>query len=211
MTDTHNQDKQVELDLLKELGNIGAGNAATALSQLLNKDIYMNVPKAKIVSFNEMMELAGGPERPVAAVFLTMEGEIAGSLFFVLSLEDATRLIQQLVEDASLNKESLPQHEMALSALQEVGNIVSAHYLTALSEAIGLLVTPSVPQVSVDMVGAIVMAGLLEISHVSDNAIFIDTELSQTSDVTAEKIKGHFFLIPFPDSFDKILTELGAK
>ena len=205
------QDNHNDLDILKELGNIGAGNAATALSQLLNKEIYMNVPRAKIVSFNEMMELAGGPERPVAAVFLTMEGELSGSLFFVLSLEDATKLILQLVNDDSLNKEILPQHEMALSALQELGNIVSAHYLTALSEAIGLIVKPSVPQVSVDMVGAIVMAGLLEISHVSDHAIFIDTELSQTSDETAEKVKGHFFLIPFPDSFDKILKELGAK
>jgi chemotaxis protein CheC len=207
----NNQDKQIELDLLKELGNIGAGNAATALSKLLNKDINMNVPRAKVVSFNEMMELAGGPERPVAAVFLTMEGELCGSLFFVLSLEDATKLIQQLLEDESLNIETLPQHEMALSALQELGNIVSAHYLTALSEAIGLIVTPSVPQVSVDMVGAIVMAGLLEISHVSDHAIFIDTELSQTSDEAVEKVKGHFFLIPFPDSFEKILEELGAK
>jgi chemotaxis protein CheC len=207
----NNQDKQIELDLLKELGNIGAGNAATALSKLLNKDINMNVPRAKVVSFNEMMELAGGPERPVAAVFLTMEGELCGSLFFVLSLEDATKLIQQLLDDESLNIETLPQHEMALSALQELGNIVSAHYLTALSEAIGLIVTPSVPQVSVDMVGAIVMAGLLEISHVSDHAIFIDTELSQTSDEAVEKVKGHFFLIPFPDSFEKILEELGAK
>ena len=80
-----------ELDLLKELGNIGAGNAATALSQLLNKEINMNVPLAKIVSFNEMMDLMGGSDRPVAAVFLRMEGELSGSLFFVLSLEEIGR------------------------------------------------------------------------------------------------------------------------
>ncbi|WP_223700213.1 chemotaxis protein CheC [Sutcliffiella deserti] len=207
--DTH--ENLNELDLLKELSNIGAGNAATALSKLLNKDVNMTVPFAKIVSFNEMMELAGGPDRPVAAVFLTMEGELEGSLFFVLSLEDATRLVHQLVGDKSVDPDSLSTHEMGLSALQELGNIISAHYLTALSDAIGLNVTPSVPQVTVDMVGAIVMAGLLEISQISDHAIFIDTELSEISDGLTEKAKGHFFLIPYPDSFEKILTALGEK
>ncbi|CAG9619689.1 chemotaxis protein CheC [Sutcliffiella rhizosphaerae] len=200
-----------ELDILKELGNIGAGNAATALSQLLNKEINMNVPMAKVVNFNEMMELIGGSERPVAAVFLRMEGEITGSLFFVLSLEDATRLINHLIPDRDLHVGNLPSHELGLSALQELGNIVSAHYLTALSECIGMIVTPSVPQVTIDMVGAIVMTGLLEISQVSDHAIFIDTELIETAEKQLEKAKGHFFLVPNPDSFEKILKALGAR
>ncbi|KPB04386.1 chemotaxis protein CheC [Bacillus sp. CHD6a] len=198
-----------ELDLLKELGNIGAGNAATALSQLLNKEITMNVPLAKIVSFNEMMELMGGSDRPVAAVFLRMEGELSGSLFFVLSLEDATKLINQLIPEKEISVDELPSHELGLSALQELGNIISAHYLTALSECIGLTVTPSVPEVTIDMVGAIVVTGLLEISQVSDHSIFIDTELTETTDSQVEKAKGHFFLIPYPDSFEKIVAALG--
>jgi len=206
-----NNDKLNELDLLKELGNIGAGNAATALSQLLNKEIHMNVPLAKIVSFNEMMELMGGSDRPVAAVFLRMEGELSGSLFFVLSMEDATKLINQLIPEKKISVEELPFHELGLSALQELGNIISAHYLTALSECIGLAVTPSVPQVTIDMVGAIVVTGLLEISQVSDHSIFIDTELTETTDNQIEKTKGHFFLIPYPDSFEKILAALGEK
>lgn len=206
-----NNDKLNELDLLKELGNIGAGNAATALSQLLNKEIHMNVPLAKIVSFNEMMELMGGSDRPVAAVFLRMEGELSGSLFFVLSMEDATKLINQLIPEKKISVEELPFHELGLSALQELGNIISAHYLTALSECIGLAVTPSVPQVTIDMVGAIVVTGLLEISQVSDHSIFIDTELTETTDNQIEKTKGHFFLIPYPDSFEKILAALGGK
>ncbi|MGD6775351.1 chemotaxis protein CheC [Sutcliffiella horikoshii] len=207
----NNEDKLNELDLLKELGNIGAGNAATALSQLLNKEIHMNVPLAKIVSFNEMMDLMGGSDRPVAAVFLRMEGELSGSLFFVLSLDDATKLINQLIPQKKISVEELPSHELGLSALQELGNIISAHYLTALSECIGLAVTPSVPQVTIDMVGAIVVTGLLEISQVSDHSIFIDTELTETTDNQIEKTKGHFFLIPYPDSFEKILAALGEK
>ncbi len=207
----NNEDKLNELDLLKELGNIGAGNAATALSQLLNKEIHMNVPLAKIVSFNEMMDLMGGSDRPVAAVFLRMEGELSGSLFFVLSLDDATKLINQLIPEKKISVEELPSHELGLSALQELGNIISAHYLTALSECIGLAVTPSVPQVTIDMVGAIVVTGLLEICQVSDHSIFIDTELTETTDNQIEKTKGHFFLIPYPDSFEKILAALGEK
>ncbi|WP_404433004.1 chemotaxis protein CheC [Sutcliffiella horikoshii] len=207
----NNEDKLNELDLLKELGNIGAGNAATALSQLLNKEIHMNVPLAKIVSFNEMMDLMGGSDRPVAAVFLRMEGELSGSLFFVLSMDDATKLINQLIPEKKISVEALPSHELGLSALQELGNIISAHYLTALSECIGLAVTPSVPQVTIDMVGAIVVTGLLEISQVSDHSIFIDTELTETTDNQIEKTKGHFFLIPYPDSFEKILAALGEK
>jgi chemotaxis protein CheC len=207
----NNREKLNELDLLKELGNIGAGNAATALSQLLNKEINMNVPSAKIVSFNEMMDLMGGSDRPVAAVFLRMEGELSGSLFFVLSLEDAARLINELMVNEEVSVSDLPTHELGLSALQELGNIISAHYLTALSECIGLMVTPSVPQVNIDMVGAIVVTGLLEISEVSDQAIFIDTELTETTDNLIEKAKAHFFLIPYPDSFDKILAALGEK
>lgn len=207
----NNEDKLNELDLLKELGNIGAGNAATALSQLLNKEIHMNVPLAKIVSFNEMMDLMGGSDRPVAAVFLRMEGELSGSLFFVLSLDDATKLINQLIPDKKISVEELPSHELGLSALQELGNIISAHYLTALSECIGLAVTPSVPQVTIDMVGAIVVTGLLEICQVSDHSIFIDTELTETTDNQIEKTKGHFFLIPYPDSFEKILAALGEN
>lgn len=206
-----NKDKLNELDLLKELGNIGAGNAATALSQLLNKEIHMNVPLAKIVSFNEMMELMGGSDRPVAAVFLRMEGQLSGSLFFVLSMEDATKLINQLIPEKKISVEELASHELGLSALQELGNIISAHYLTALSDCIGLAVTPSVPQVTIDMVGAIVVTGLLEISQVSDHSIFIDTELTDTTDNQIEKTKGHFFLIPYPDSFEKILAALGEK
>ncbi|QFT88889.1 CheY-P phosphatase CheC [Bacillus sp. THAF10] len=200
----------VELDLLKELGNIGSGNAATALSQLLNKEVTMNVPQAKVVNFNEMMELMGGSDRPVAAVFLRMEGELSGSLFFVLSIDDATKLINQLIPDKEMKVENLANHELGLSALQELGNIISAHYLTALSDCIGIMVTPSVPEVTIDMVGAIVVTALLEISEASEQVIFIDTELTETTAEYTEKAKGHFFLIPYPDSFEKILASLGA-
>ena len=207
----HSSKRIEQLDILKELGNIGAGMAATALSKLVNKKIDMKVPTAKLVNINEMMELVGGPELPVAAVFLKVEGELSGSLFFVLSLKDGTNLVKQLTNDVTTNFESYKYDEFAISALQELGNIICAHYLTALSNFTGLHVTPSVPHVGIDMVGAIVTEGILEMSHESDFVLFIDTQLEHYTQSEIQKVKGHFFFIPHPESLEKISRSLGVK
>lgn len=201
----------IHLDVLKEIGNIGAGNAATALSSLLNKKVDMKVPDVRIVSFNEMMELAGGPESVVAGVFLRIEGDAPGSMFFVLSLQQASTFIQQMMGDSSLSVDKPPYEEMALSALQELGNILSGSYLSSLSDFTKLDLYPSVPALSIDMVGAIISYGLIELSQVSDYAIVIDTALSEDEHHPSESVKGHFFLLPDPDSFDTIFRSLGVS
>mgnify|MGYP005756167043 CR=1 FL=1 len=207
----NDSNSNVQLDILKELGNIGAGMAATALSKLVNKKIDMSVPIAKLVNINEMMDLIGGSELPVAAVFLRVEGELDGSLFFVLSLQDATSLVKQLTEDDTTNFEQYEFDELAISALQELGNIICAHYLTALSNFTNLHLTPSVPQVGIDMVGAIVMDGIIDMSQESDLVLFIDTQLEHHTDSEVQKVKGHFFFIPHPESLSKISQALGVK
>ena len=83
----------IHLDILKEIGNIGAGNAATALSTLLNKKIEMNVPNVRIVPFHEITELAGGSENVVVSVFLKIEGDANGNMFFILPIEQGERFI----------------------------------------------------------------------------------------------------------------------
>ena len=89
----------LHLDVLKEIGNIGAAHAATALSGILDQKIDMSVPNVRIVSFDEMMEMAGGPDNVVATVFLRIEGDITGSMFFTLSLSAATYFIHQIIGD----------------------------------------------------------------------------------------------------------------
>lgn len=200
----------VHLDVLKEVGNIGAGHAATALSTLLNKKVDMRVPKVRIVSFDEMMDMAGGPENIVASVFLRIEGEAPGSMFFVLSLEQASMFIKQMIGDVDFSFGKPPYDELALSALQELGNILSGSYLSSLSDFTNLDLYPSVPALSIDMVGAIISFGLIELSQVSDYAIVIDTALDDDSINVAESVKGHFFLLPDPDSFDIIFRALGV-
>ncbi|HYK75091.1 MAG TPA: chemotaxis protein CheC, partial [Pseudoneobacillus sp.] len=145
-----NQITSIHLDILREIGNIGAGHAATSLSKLLNKRIDMKVPDVKIVRFDEMMEMVGGPDNIVASVFLRLEGDVSGNMFFVLPIQQATKFIQQMIDDSSFSFIEQPNNEIAISALQELGNILSGSYLSSLSDFTNLSLYPSVPALSID-------------------------------------------------------------
>jgi chemotaxis protein CheC len=199
------------LDILKEVGNIGAGHSATSLSKLLDKKIDMTVPDVKVISFNELMELVGGPEVVVASVFLRMEGDIPGSLFFVLSIEQAERFIKKLIDDDKFSLQEPPFNELGLSAFQELGNILTGSYLSSLSDLTDLTIYPSVPALTIDMFGAVISHGLIELSHASDYAIIIDTAIREEDQRNIESVKGHFFLLPDPNSFEKLFSALGMS
>ncbi|NKE05252.1 MULTISPECIES: chemotaxis protein CheC [Mesobacillus] len=201
----------IHLDILKEVGNIGAGHAATALSTLLNTKIDMKVPRVRVVSFDEVMELAGGADNVVASVFLRIEGDAPGSMFFILPLPQAEKYIGQLIKKQSFSFSEEQENELALSALQELGNILSGSYLSSLSDFTQLSLYPSVPALSIDMVGAVISFGLLELSQVSDYAIVIDTALDEEDAQMPDSVNGHFFLLPDPDSFHIIFSALGVK
>lgn len=201
----------LHLDVLKEIGNIGAAHAATALSNLLGKKIDMRVPKVEMVSFNDMMELAGGSENVVVGIYLRIEGDAEGSMFFILPIEQANRFIRRLIYDDSFDFKKRPVSELGLSAMQEMGNILSGSYLSALSDFTNLKIYPTVPGLSVDMFGAIISIGLIELSHVSDNVIVINTSIFEDGAVDHETVRGHFFLLPDPDSFDAIFKALGVS
>ncbi|MBD7907108.1 chemotaxis protein CheC [Sporosarcina gallistercoris] len=199
----------MHLDVLKEIGNIGAAHAATSLSELLQRKIDMHVPKVALVSFDDMFELAGGSENVVVGIFLRIEGDLSGSMFFVLPIESANRFIRRLVGDDQFDF-SAPDStgEIGVSAMQELGNILSGSYLSALSDFTGLKIYPTVPSLSVDMVGAIVSFGLIEVSHYSDEVIVIDTKIVE--DENDKSVDGHFFLLPDPPSYITIFQSLGV-
>lgn len=205
-----NKFSNYHLDILREVGNIGAGNAATSLSKLLNRKIDMEIPSVRLVSFDEMMEIAGGSEQVVVSVFLRIEGEAPGSMFFVLPPDRADHIVHQMTGDNTNSFQELPYSEMALSAINELGNILCGSYLSALSDFTQLHLQPSVPSVSVDMIGAVLSFGLLEVSQVSDYAIIVDTSISNGS-AYDDDIQGHFFLLPDPDSFPTIFKALGVQ
>ncbi|PLR97256.1 chemotaxis protein CheC [Bacillus sp. T33-2] len=205
-----NEISDMHLDILKEIGNIGAGHAATSLSTLLRKKVDMKVPSVRIVSFDEMMDMAGGSENVVASVFLRIEGDAPGSMFFMLPLEQAEKFVQLLIGEIAFSFTEEMYDELALSALQELGNILSGSYLSSLSDFTSLTLFPTVPALSIDMAGAVISFGLLQLSQVGDYAIVIDTILNEEDATLPDSVKGHFFLLPDPDSFNIIFQALGV-
>ncbi|AXH98721.1 chemotaxis protein CheC [Sporosarcina sp. PTS2304] len=201
---------EMHLDVLKEIGNIGAAHAATSLSQLLGHKIDMRVPNVALVTFDEMFELAGGTEKVVAGIFLRIEGDLTGSMFFVLTLESATQFIRKLTGDMEFEFAAVEELGLGASALQELGNILSGSYLSALSDFTSLKIYPTVPSLSVDMVGAIVSFGLIEVSQYSDEVIVIETEILQEGELGISSLAGHFFLLPDPPSYRTIFSSLGV-
>ncbi|KOO46697.1 chemotaxis protein CheC [Priestia koreensis] len=199
------------IDLLKEICNIGAGHAATALSTLLSRRIDMQVPHVKVVTFEEGMNLMGGSEQVVSSSFLRFEGDVSGGMFFLLSIEDATTFVQELLQDQKITFQQFPYNEMALSALKEMGNILAGSYLSSFSDFTKLRLSQSVPSISIDMVGAILSNGLLQASYEGDMAIMIDTVLTDGDKNNVHELNGHFLLIPDPESIPKIFSSLGVQ
>jgi chemotaxis protein CheC len=194
-----------QMDVLKEVGNIGAGHAATALSKLLDKPVDMLVPKVRMVAFEEIADSVGGAEQVVIAIFLRVEGETPGNLFFILTLESAKKLLRNLVGIEVVDDEHYT--EMELSALNEIGNILAGSYLSSLADFTQLYMSPTVPSLAIDMAGAILSYGLLQFGQMGEHALLIDTKFLDGN----EEVEGHYFLIPDPESFDKIFIALGVQ
>lgn len=193
-----------ELDVLKEVGNIGAGNAATALSKLLNKPVDMAVPKVSLLPFEEVAERVGGAEQIVLAVFLRVEGDAPGNMFFIIEEQAAKRILNQLL--AMNHQDEAGYSEMELSAVCEIGNILAGSYLSSLADFTQLAMAPSVPAIALDMAGAILSYGLVQYGEMGDSALLIETTFLEDH----QSLEGHFFLIPDPESFEKIFKALGV-
>lgn len=195
-------------DVLREIGNIGAGNAATSMSKLINRKIAMQIPSVRIVKYDEMIDLLGGPEALMVAILFQIHGETPGTVYFILTVEEAEYLVGQLADETALDLLSdEPQNEVAISVLKETGNILASSYLAALSDFTNINMQPSIPYLCVDMVGAILTAGLIELSQVTDYAIIIDTKIN--SGGANGDVYGNFLLFPEPQSFQKIFKTLG--
>lgn len=193
------------MDVLREVGNIGAGNAATALSKLLDKPIDMKVPVASLVSFEEISERVGGAEAVVIAIFLRVEGDAPGNMFYIISQDQARKLLLGLPGLADAISEE-GYSELELSALNEIGNILAGSYLSSLADFTGLRLTPTVPSLAVDMAAAILSYGLLQFGTMGEDALLIETVFMEDR----EAAEAHFFLIPDPDSFKTMFEALGV-
>jgi len=195
----------IQLDALKEVGNVGAGNAATALSQIINRKIDMTVPKVAILPLGDVPDVVGGPDVMGAGVYLRVFGPAPSSILFLLPRDSAFALVDMLMgreRGLTSNLDSMDE-----SALLEIGNILAGAYLNALSFFTKFTLLPSIPALAMDMAGAILSVILIQLGQMGDHALVIETEFSTESD----GVKGHFFLIPDPGSLGTILSAIGVK
>lgn len=190
------------MDVLKELGNIGAGNAMTALSQMLQCKIDMKVPQVRLLPFSDVGALMGGEEQIMVGVFLGVEGDVTGSMMFLVEKTSAKHLINKVM--MGMGSEGEEFTDMELSAMKEVGNIITGAYLNSLSTMTNLVIYPSPPDLTVDMAGAILSVPAIQFGSLGDNLLLIQSQFYDEVE-----IDGYFILIPDLESYAKILTSLG--
>lgn len=194
----------MQYDVLREIGNIGAGNATTALSQMINAKIDMKVPHVDLLEFKNLSDIVGGAENLVVGILFALQGNIDGMMMFMMDIEAARHLVNQLV-GSSYGNDSGEFSEMELSALNEIGNIIAGAYLSSLSSLTNMLITSSVPYMAIDMAGAILSVPAIEFGKIGDKALLIQTEFGDEE----RSVNGYFILIPTLDSYGSILSSLG--
>ena len=183
--------KALQLDALREVANIGAGHAATALSQMTNRRIMISVPQINISRLEEVPELLGTPQEVVAAVLMHMLGDLTGRTLLLFPERVARRLCDMLLRRPAGATHGFDVIEQ--SALKEAGNIPSGAYMNALSEFMQMLLLPSVPSLVVDMSAAVLTTTYLNFGHDRDFVFCVETEFRIDAE---EALRGHFLLLP---------------
>jgi len=194
---------ELQLDVLRELGNIGAGNAATSLASMLNRPVGITVPTVKILSFTEVTDALGGPENMIIGLLLTFEGDITGMIMFLMQQDFANMILGSLLGENPDDFSDM--NEMCDSALREMSNIMASSYVNAVSQMTNMRINISVPSMCVDMAGAILSVPAIYFANISDKIILIEDQFESGEDHATS----HVLLIPEVDSLKNIMTNLG--
>jgi len=209
MSESNEANLSKHLDVFKEIGNIGAGHAASALAGLLNRRISMSVPEASVLPFNDIVEVLDGPETLVAGVLIDVSGDLNGYILLLLGMKDALSMVTQALQEPMRDTDApdFELSEMERDTLLEISNILVGSFLSAISSFSGLGATPTVPQLAIDMLGAILSIAMIEYGKIGDSVLFLKTQFNDL----AGDISGHFFLIPDYNSYKMLLKALGLE
>jgi chemotaxis protein CheC len=196
--------KALQLDALREVANIGAGHAATALSQMINSTIMISVPTINVSRLEEVPPQISAPEEPVAAVLMHMLGDLTGRTLLVFPKATAIRLAELMLRRPQGSSQELG--EMEQSAIKEAGNILSSAYMNALSDFMGMMLLPSPPSLAIDMSTAVLTTAYLQFGSDRDYVFCVESEFFMTD--VAERLRGFFLLLPDPASLQAILRAI---
>jgi chemotaxis protein CheC len=184
--------KELQLDALREVANIGAGHAATALSQMTNRTIMIAVPEVNVRALEDVTDLVGRGDEVMAAVLMHMMGDLTGRTLVLFQAESARALC-----DILLRREPGTTREfgvMEQSGLKEAGNILASAYLNALSDFMGMMLVPSVPSLVVDLSAAVLTSAYLNFGHARDFVFCVETAFRVEN--AAAPLVCHFLLLP---------------
>jgi chemotaxis protein CheC len=196
--------KESQLDAMREVANIGAGHAATALSQMTNRTIMITVPRVKIKPLEDAGDMLGPPDQVVASVLMHMMGDLTGRAMLLFPEPAAMVLCDYLFRRERGTTTAFG--EMEQSSLKEVGNILASAYLNALSDFMGMMLVPSVPSLVIDLSGAILTSAHLNFGHDREYALCVET--SFRSEGSTESMAGHFLLLPDLASLQSIFDAI---
>ena len=200
----YDQLSSLELDTLKEIGSIGTGNAATAMSTMLGREVRITLPEVRIMGYNEAIEWIGGPEEITAGVLVGMDGQISGIMLSVQQLEFVNLVLETML--GKTVKDYMELQELESSALTEVGNIMISTFINALSGLAGIDIELTVPAFTVDMQGAIMAVPMAEYGGQSDYIMTIGGDFI----CNGKKIPCRLLLSPDIRSLNFLLRKLGV-
>jgi len=200
----------MHFDVLREIGNIGQGNAASSLSQMLSQTIDISVPTVKLLDFNESVEYLGGPENVVLGMLVGLSGDINGMMLYVLQKSFASSMLKAVFGKEITDLTELD--EMDLSFIREIGNILAGSYVNAISSLTGLTIDISVPTISIDMAGAILAVPAVEFAQIGNSVLFIDDSfIFGGSSAENSEVKSNMILVPELSSLETLFSRLGIE
>lgn len=172
MINNYDELHDIHIDVLREIGNIGAGNAASALAAILNEKVGISLPKVRIAEFDTAVNALGGAETMMVGVLVNFCGEANGMIMFLINMDDASAIMSLLLQEENCVKNQLS--ELELSAIKEIGNILASSYINSISSLTGLEIRISIPHIAIDMAGALMSVPIIEFGSIGDKVMFIE-------------------------------------
>ncbi len=197
----------MEFDALKEMGNIGAGHIATAISQILGKDVDINIPDTKFIDISDFADYLGGAEKIVSAIYVPITGSINGEAIFIFPQQGSNELIDLLLNQPIGTNKKIDDSMLGESAFKELSNILTGSFLNSLSKMLDIQIMPSPPHVATDMVQAIIDLLLINVGSYADSILCVGTKI----DVMGHDINGKFLILFDKDSLLTMLDLLHEK
>jgi chemotaxis protein CheC len=192
----------IGLDVIREVGSIGTGNAATAISQLLGAQVRITLPDVRVLGFNEAVHSLGHPEEQVAAILVEMSKDMEGMMLFLMKMD----FIQSVLHDMlGMEVSTFAQlDELAISALTEVGNIMISSYVNSLSGLAGMDIQLSVPALSINMLGAILSTPIIEFGYETNQIMMVTGKFI----LNDQPLESSLLLLPHLQSLENLIQKL---